>query len=146
MERPRYSFIAHFPGSGKRAFNDDRAIPILLGEGFQHQRCSIRFPETVNATRARRIVGVDPRNPAVDVIGLFESVRRNFAAAFAVVTSIRQQYGIAMVKEKFAVAGHTFAIVGNAVKQDHNSAIRYAWMDVPSPQLGPIHSPNCDLL
>src|SRR5260370_38868728 len=51
-----------------------------------------------------------------------------------------------MIEEQFAVPGHAFAIVGDAVQQNHSVAAEVPGMDVPALQLDSDRGGDADIL
>src|SRR5260370_19228692 len=51
-----------------------------------------------------------------------------------------------MIEEQFAVPGHAFAIVGDAVQQNHSVAVEVPGMDVPALQLDSDRGGDADIL
>ena len=58
--------------------------------------------------------------PIVDVVSLQQAVRRQFAAARAVGSSIRQKHSEAMTCEQVRVSGHPDPVISEAMKKKEN--------------------------
>src|SRR5215472_15264877 len=144
MKRAGDALVTHLARRRKWAFYDDRAVSWLRGKRLQHQGSPVRLTEAIDTSR--RIVLVNPVDPAVQVVGLLHAVGGEQAAALTMGARVRQQDSIAMVQKQLPVAGYAFAIVGNAMQRDHDAAVEVPGMNVPALQLDSVRGSDADLL
>src|SRR5258707_10922816 len=82
----------------------------------------------------------------MNIVGLFQPVQSKLAAAFAMITRVRQQDSITMVHKDPRIAQYAFAVVGDSVRQQNCVAVVLLRANVPPFQYDSVRSPNTDIL
>ncbi len=119
----------------KRRFGDDGAESCLFFERLQQQGGSHGFAEAIHALRSRLF---EPVDPATDIVGFLDPVGCDLAAAFTVGAGVGQKNAVSLFQKQAAVSGHAFAVVADAMHQNHGGAIVILRTHVPGFQDGAI--------
>lgn len=91
-------------------------------------------------------MSIEPINPAMRVVGFSNAVGGQVTAAFAVCARVRKKNRVAMVKKQLPVAGHAFAIIGDAVQQDDSAAVKASGTHIPRSKCDAINSRDGNIL
>lgn len=106
--------IGGFLKIGEGSFRNDGFNARISSGGLQCDPCAHGFAQSKEVLRfLQDFQGV---NNCAGVLSFKPAVGGDFAAAFAVATSVHHDDAIAILEEKFGLAEDANAIIGNAVK------------------------------
>src|SRR4051794_31211401 len=86
----------------------------LFRQRLQNLGRSHRLAESENAIGM--MVSFEPVNPAMNVVGFFQSVSRQITSTVAMRASVRKKDGIVISYQPASISGNTQSVVANPVK------------------------------
>src|ERR1700690_2219552 len=137
VKRLAHTRIGNFAKTRERRLGNHRTKPSLARKSLQQLRCSHRFAQSVHAPW--RIIGLDPINPAVNVVSFSDAVSRQ-SSAVAMASRVGHQNAVMIFDQPLAVPIHAQPIVRNAMQQNYSVAVRLLRPHEPCMQNSSIRS------
>jgi len=136
MERLSHPVICDLAKACKGRLGSDRTKVGAGCKRLQKLRSTHGFTKAIDAMGVVMIF--QQIEPIVDVVSLQQAVRRQFAAARAVGSSIRQKDSEAMTCEQVRVSGHPDPVISEAMKKKDIIAVGWTGSNLPGPERNPV--------